>query len=64
MKLYKAPYPNAKMGSINEAEFRTEAELNGFKIADLSNFYTNDLIDEINSFDPARIEAEAKATKF
>ncbi len=52
------------MGSINEAEFRTEAELSGLKIADLSNFYTNDLIDEINSFDAARIEAEAKATKF
>ena len=64
VQLYKPPYPNAKMGSINEAEFRTEAELSGLKIADLSNFYTNDLIDEINSFDAARIEAEAKATKF
>ena len=63
IQLYKPPYPGLKMGGIKEAEFRTEAELSGLKIASYENFYTNDLIDEINAFDVAKIEAEAKAYK-
>ena len=61
--LYKPPYPNAKMGSINPQEFRTEAELNQLKIGDLGNFYTNELIDPINNFDAAKIQAQAVAFK-
>ena len=38
IKLYEPPYPNAKMGSINAQEFKTEAELNGLKITDYSGF--------------------------
>jgi len=61
--LYKPPYPNAKMGSINPQEFRTEAELNQLKIGDLANFYTNELIDPINNFDAAKIQSQAVAFK-
>src|SRR5205807_5627465 len=50
IKLYEPPYPNAKMGSINPQEFKTEAELNGLKIADYGSFYTNELIDAIDSY--------------
>ena len=63
IKLYNPPYANTKMGQINETEFRVEAELSGFKVSDLSNFYTNDLIEEINRFDPGQIVADAKAYK-
>jgi NitT/TauT family transport system substrate-binding protein len=63
IQLYKPPYANAKMGSINEAEFRTEAEFGGLAVSDLTTFYTNDLIEEINAFDTAKIAAEAKAYK-
>ena len=44
-------------------EFKTEAEMNGFKIADYSSFYTNELIDEINSYDVKKIQAQAVAYK-
>jgi len=63
IKLYEPPYPNAKMGSINPDEFKVEAELNDLKIADLSPFYTNELIDAINDFDAAKIRAQATAHK-
>jgi NitT/TauT family transport system substrate-binding protein len=63
IQLYNPPYANTKMGQINETEFRVEAELSGFKVSDLSNFYTNDLIEEINRFDPGQIVADAKAYK-
>ena len=63
IQLYKPPYADTKMGAIKEQEFRSEAELSGLKIGDLSGFYTNDLIDEINNFDAAKITADAKAYK-
>src|SRR5438477_1574620 len=63
IQLYKPPYPNAKMGSINPTEFKTEAELNQLKIGDLKDFYTNELIDPINNFDSAKIQAQAVALK-
>ena len=61
IKLYEPPYAGAKIGSINPDELRQEAELNGFKIADLGQLYTNDLIAEINDFDVAKVRAEAAA---
>jgi NitT/TauT family transport system substrate-binding protein len=63
IKLYQPPYPGAKMGSINPAEFATEAKMNGFDITDFHRYYTNDLIDAIDQFDPDKIRAEAKAYK-
>ncbi|MBV1700744.1 MAG: ABC transporter substrate-binding protein [Hyphomicrobiales bacterium] len=61
IKLYTPPYPNTPMGQINPKEFSVEAEGYGFKIADYSNFYTNDLIAEINQFDADQVKAAAKA---
>lgn len=61
IKLYSPPYPGAKMGSINEQEFRTEAAMNNLQIADFKPFYTNELIDDINHFDVDKIRAQAKA---
>ena len=63
IKLYSPPYANTKMGTINEQEFRTEAEMNGFAIKDYKLAYTNELIDRINDFDLARVQAEASAYK-
>lgn len=60
-KLYTPPYPGAQMGSINPKEFTTEAQMDGLKIGSLANFYTNDLIPEINHFDHDKIVAEARA---
>jgi NitT/TauT family transport system substrate-binding protein len=61
IKLYTPPYANTKMGRINPQEFIAEAELSGLpKIADYANFYTNDMIDEINAFDAAKIAASTK----
>ncbi len=51
------------MGAINEQEFRTEAEMNGLAIRDYKAAYTNDLIDKINDFDVAKVQAEATAYK-
>jgi NitT/TauT family transport system substrate-binding protein len=61
--LYRPPYPGVKMGGINEAEIREEAEFAGIAIKDLTPLYTNDLIDEINDFDRNKVIAEAKAAK-
>lgn len=63
IKLYAPPYAGAKMGSIDPKEFKAEAEMNGLTIGDLSNFYTNDLIAEINKFDPAKIANDARTYK-
>ncbi|MGJ4932141.1 ABC transporter substrate-binding protein [Bradyrhizobium sp. HKCCYLS2038] len=63
IKLYAPPYANAKMGAINEQEFRTEAAMNGLDIKDYNALYTNALIDKINDFDQAKIKAEAAAYK-
>lgn len=61
IRLFEPPYPNAKSGSINPEEFRMEAEMNNLAIKDFSRFYTNELIDDINKFDRAKIEADARA---
>jgi NitT/TauT family transport system substrate-binding protein len=61
IKLYEPPYPGAKMGSINVAEFSTEAKMNDWNIPDFSKIYTNDLIDKINDFDVEQIRAQARA---
>jgi NitT/TauT family transport system substrate-binding protein len=63
VKLYSPPYANTKMGTINEQEFRTEAEMNGLTIRDYKPAYTNALIDKINDFDSAKVQAEATAYK-
>lgn len=63
IQLYKPPYADLKMGGIREAEFRTEADLGGLKIDSFATYFTNELIDEINSFDANKIAAEAKAYK-
>jgi NitT/TauT family transport system substrate-binding protein len=63
MRIYPPPYPNAKWGSINEQEFKTEAEMNHLEIKDFTQLYTNALIDQINDFDLAKVQAEAVAYK-
>ncbi|WP_297833618.1 hypothetical protein, partial [Pseudomonas sp.] len=62
IQLFKPPYPDAKMGQINPEEFRQEAQVFGYKLGDLANFYTNDLIADINHFDADRIIADARAS--
>ena len=61
--LYAAPYPNAKMGQIFESEFETELKMLEIKDLDYRSFYTNELIDQINNFDRAKLIAAAKAAK-
>jgi NitT/TauT family transport system substrate-binding protein len=51
------------MGSINPDELTLEAKLNDLQVKDIARYYTNDLIDQINSFDADKIRAEAKAYK-
>lgn len=63
IKLYDPPYAGAKLGSINEEEFSTEAKLNGWDIKDFKPLYTNALIDDINNFNVEDIRAQAKAYK-
>lgn len=61
IKLYLPPYPGAKMGSIREDEFVTEAKMNDLAISDFSKIYTNDLINDINNFDVEKIRAQARS---
>jgi NitT/TauT family transport system substrate-binding protein len=63
MRIYAPPYPNTKWGAINEQEFKTEAEMNHLAIKDFAPLYTNNLIDQINDFDLAKVQAEATAYK-
>lgn len=63
MQLYRPPYPNLKMGAIQEEELQREAEFLSLKIASVKPLYTNDLIDEINDFDRKAIIEQAKAYK-
>ena len=49
------------MGQINGDEFVQEARMFDYKIGDLSGYFTNDLIDDINTFDAAKIAADARA---
>jgi NitT/TauT family transport system substrate-binding protein len=61
--LYQPPYPNVKMGSIEEAELREEADFLGVHIDDFKPLYSNALIDEINDFDRAKVVEEARNYK-
>jgi NitT/TauT family transport system substrate-binding protein len=63
MTLFKPPYPNMKLGGIQEAELEREAEFLGLKVANLKPLYTNDLIDDINDFDRKAIVEQAKSYK-
>ncbi len=63
MRIYAPPYPNTKWGAINEQEFKTEAEMNKLAIKDFTPLYTNALIDQINDFDLAKLQAEAAGYK-
>ncbi len=62
--LYRPPYENTKMGFIRESELLLDAKFLGLGgIKDVKSLYTNDLIDEINNYDRAKVIAEAKAYK-
>jgi NitT/TauT family transport system substrate-binding protein len=63
MTLWKPPYPNAKLGSIQEAEWHREVAFLGLNITDVKPMFTNELIDEINNFDHDKVIATAKAVK-
>ncbi|MDE2229473.1 MAG: ABC transporter substrate-binding protein [Alphaproteobacteria bacterium] len=63
LTLYRPPYKGAKLGSIQNSEWRAEANFIGLKLADLKPLFTNALIDEINDFDRAKVIALAKAAK-
>jgi NitT/TauT family transport system substrate-binding protein len=51
--------PNAKIGSIDEAELRNDAELLGLNFDNYAPLYTNELIDEINDFDAEAVKQQA-----
>jgi NitT/TauT family transport system substrate-binding protein len=62
--LYRPPYPNTKMGFIQESELMLDAKFMGLdSIKDVRPLFTNDMIDEINNYDRAKVIAEAKAYK-
>lgn len=63
LTLYRSPYKGAKLGSIQESEWRAEADFIGLKIPDVKPLFTNALIDDINDFDRAKVVAMAKAAK-
>jgi NitT/TauT family transport system substrate-binding protein len=63
MQLFRPPYPNMKLGQISEDELRREAEFLRLSIKDFKPLYTNDLIDEINTFDKQAVIDAAKAYK-
>jgi NitT/TauT family transport system substrate-binding protein len=54
-----------RWGEMSAAEFKEEVEFMGLsdKIKDVGGLFTNDLIDEINAFDPDKIKAEARNFK-
>jgi NitT/TauT family transport system substrate-binding protein len=64
--LWKASDPSiTKWGQMAEKEWRDEVEfmeLSG-QIADVTQFYTNELIDEINAFDAEAIQKQARDHK-
>jgi len=63
LTLYRSPYKGAKLGSIQESEWRAEADFIGLKIPDVRPLFTNALIDPINDFDHAKVIALAKSAK-
>jgi NitT/TauT family transport system substrate-binding protein len=60
MQLYRPPYPGLRMGEIDEAELRREAEFLGLQIGNLKPIYTNSYADPINQFDMEKVIALAK----
>lgn len=54
-----------KWGQLSAAEFKEEVDFMGLgdKIHDVSQFFTNDLIDDINRFDSEKIRNEARNFK-
>lgn len=65
MKIYHSYDPAAPWGSIKESEWQDEIKFWGVqdKIKSTANFYTNDLIAEINNFDENAVKAEARNFK-
>jgi NitT/TauT family transport system substrate-binding protein len=62
--LYRPPYPNTKMGFIHEDELIREAKFLVLdSIKDVKPLFTDDMIDEINNFDRAKIIDQAKNYK-
>ncbi len=62
--LYRPPYPDTKMGYIRESELLLDAKFLGLdNIKDIKPLMSNELIDEINNYDRAKIIAQAKAYK-
>jgi hypothetical protein len=51
------------MGFIHESELLLDAKFLGLDIKDIKPVFTNEMIDEINDYDRAKIVAEAKAYK-
>ena len=51
-----------KWGQLSAAEFKEEVDFMGLsdKISDTSQFFTNDLIEEINDFDADKIRKQAR----
>jgi NitT/TauT family transport system substrate-binding protein len=54
-----------KWGQLSAAEFKEEVDFMDFndKIKDVSSLFTNDLIDEINTFDTEKIRKQAREFK-
>jgi NitT/TauT family transport system substrate-binding protein len=63
MTLWRPPYPNAPLGSIQEEEWKREVEFLGLKVDDVKPMFTNDLIKDINNFNRDEVIAAAKAAK-
>ena len=66
MPLWKSSDPAAtKWGSISEQEWRDEVAFLDLtdKITDVAQFFTNELIDEINAFDAEPIKQQARDYK-
>lgn len=61
--LYRPPYENTKMGFIREDELKRDAEFLGLDIKDVKPMMSNELIDEINNFDRAKVIEQAKNYK-
>lgn len=58
--------PNIKKwGEMSAAEFKEEVDFMGLgdKIPDVSGLFTNELINEINAFDPEKVRADARNLK-
>jgi NitT/TauT family transport system substrate-binding protein len=63
-KWLAAPWQSDKrLGAMDKAEWEAQVAFVGLadKIRDVSPFFTNDLIDEINAFDKEAVMAQAKA---